>query len=153
MFELARCYGQAPVLMSAVAQRQGLSRKHLHTLLASLREAGLVRSVRGRCGGFVLARPPKRIRLNEVLRVLEGPLSLVDCVANPRVCPRAKDCVARRVWQSLSAALETLLAGVTLEDMTSLEGKQEPARRSRAGVRRVAAARPPRRSYRRSISL
>ena len=73
MFELARGFGQDPLLMSTVAERQGLSRKYLHTLLTTLKTAGLVRSVRGAGGGFVLARPPAEIKLSEVITALEGP--------------------------------------------------------------------------------
>ena len=65
MFELARSFGGAPVLMSAVAERQDLSRKYLHALLTTLKSAGLVRSVRGAGGGFLLARPPAEIRISE----------------------------------------------------------------------------------------
>jgi Rrf2 family protein len=139
MFELARCFGEAPVVMSTIAQRQRLSRKHVHALLTSLKSAGLVRSVRGRQGGFFLTRPPKEIRLSEVLRALEGPLSLVDCVADRRACDRADRCVARRVWQHLSRAVENMLGNVTLEDMTALDREEGSGRRSRSkstGVRR-----------------
>jgi Rrf2 family cysteine metabolism transcriptional repressor len=117
MFELARGFGQTPVLMSTVAERQALSRKYLHALLTSLRTAGLVRSVRGAGGGFVLTRPPAEIRLSEVLHALEGPLSLVGCVADPRACDRASRCPARRVWKQVADAVENVLDNVTLEDL------------------------------------
>ena len=120
MLELAHGFGQAPMLMETIAQRQRLSRKHVHTLLTALRSAGLVRSVRGRGGGFVLSRPPKSIRLSEVLIALEGPLSLVECVGDPTACERADTCVARRVWQALSRAVTTMLSSVTLQEMTAL---------------------------------
>jgi Rrf2 family cysteine metabolism transcriptional repressor len=140
MFELARGFGEAPVLMSTIAVSQGLSRKHLHTLLTSLKSAGLVRSVRGPGGGFVLSRPPDRIRLSEVLHALEGPLSLVHCVADRRACERSNGCPARDVWQRLSKAIESMLDSVTLKDLVSAEpqacskprGKQK-GRRSRRG--------------------
>ena len=117
MFELAWSFGEGPLLMSAIAERQGLSRKHLHALLTSLKSAGLVRSIRGPGGGFVLTRSPDQIKLSEVLRALEGPLSLVDCVADRRSCDRANRCAARGVWQKLSGAIEEVLDGVTLEDL------------------------------------
>jgi len=129
MFELARGFGQAPVLMSTVAERQGLSRKYLHTLLTALKSAGLVRSVRGAGGGFVLARPPAEIKLSEVLRALEGPLSLVDCVADKRACDRSNHCPARRVWQELAGAVENVLDNVTIADLVSPQHRK----RSRPG--------------------
>lgn len=142
MFELARGFGHTPVLMSTVAERQRLSRKYLHALLTALKSAGLVRSVRGFGGGFVLARPPAEIRLSEVLRALEGPLSLVDCVADMRACDRARGCPARRVWQEVAGAVENVLDNVTLQDLVAPENKKgsgprakKKGRRSRISVR------------------
>jgi Rrf2 family protein len=153
ILELARGFGEAPLLMSTLAARQGLSRKYLHTLLTALKSAGLVRGVRGPGGGFVLTRAPTQIKLSEILRALEGPLSLVDCVADVRACNRSKRCPARRVWQNLSGAIEDVLDNVTLEDMIASktgtcsglngEGKEQKspqsgrnARSSRATSRR-----------------
>ena len=124
MLELARAFGQAPVLMSTVAERQGVSRKYLHTLLTALKAAGLVRSVRGAGGGFILTRPPEEISLSEILRVLEGPLSLVDCVADKRACDRSNHCPARRVWQELADAIKNVLDNVTLGDLAAPEKKK-----------------------------
>jgi Rrf2 family protein len=121
MFELAEEYGRAPVLMSTVAERQGLSRKYLHALLTALKNAGLVRSVRGAGGGFTLSRPPAEIRLSEVLRVLEGPLAFVECVVDERACDRANRCPARQVWRRLADALDGVLENVTLEDLVTPE--------------------------------
>ena len=148
MFELARAFGQAPLLMSTVAERQGLSRKYLHALLTTLKSAGLVRSVRGTGGGFVLTRPPAEIRLSEVLRVLEGPFSLVDCVADKRVCNRVNRCPARDVWQELAGAVEGALHNVTLEDLAAPEGKSCSRPRKTGKGRRPPAkngsSKPPR---------
>jgi Rrf2 family protein len=123
MLELARCYGKPPVLMSVLAERESLSRKYLHTLLTALKEAGLVRSVRGTGGGFLLTRTPSQIRLSEILHAVEGPLSLVDCVVNERVCDKARRCTARRVWSDLSATIESALEEVTLEDLIASENR------------------------------
>lgn len=119
MLELARCFGGSPVLMGTLAEREDLSRKYLHALLTALKSAGLIRSVRGTGGGFVLARSPSQIRLSEVLHALEGSLSLVDCVADTRACAKSNQCPARRVWQELSGAIENVLDNVTLEDLIS----------------------------------
>jgi Rrf2 family protein len=128
MLELARCFGDSPVAMADLAEREGLSRKYLHALLTGLKSAGLARSVRGAGGGFVLARDPSEIKLNEILDALEGPLCLVDCVADERACDRANGCTARGVWQELSGAIENVLDNVTLADLIA-PGNE---RRSRA---------------------
>ena len=117
VLDLAERYGGSPVLMSTLAERQRLSRKYLHTLLTSLKSAGLVRSVRGPGGGFVLARSPARITLREILLAVEGPLSLVDCVAEREACDWTRRCTARRVWRDLSGLIEDALGKVSLESL------------------------------------
>lgn len=131
MLGLARGYGSGPVLMAALAAEEGLSRKYLHALLAALKAAGLVHSTRGAGGGFELTRPPAEIRLDEVLRAAEGPLSLVDCVVRPGRCSRSGTCSARQVWQKLSTEIENVLRGVSLQDLLALE-----AAPAEAGIRK-----------------
>lgn len=133
MLELARRYDEPPVLMSTLAEQERISRKYLHTLLASLKSAGLVQSLRGAGGGFRLSRAPSEIRLSEVLQAVEGPLSLVDCVARPSVCDRSRTCTARRVWEKLSIAIERALGSVTLQELVATESPA--ARKRRAGRR------------------
>jgi len=117
MYELAQRFGDGPVRLETLADRQDLSRKHLHALLSLLKKAGLVRSVRGPGGGFLLTRQPGQIGLGEVLQALEGPLALVHCVPDKRVCDKSTRCAARRVWQRLTDAIDDAFDEVTLEDM------------------------------------
>ncbi len=126
MLELARCFGEAPVVMADLAEREGLSRKYLHTLLTGLKAAGLARSVRGAGGGFVLARDPSEINLKEILQALEGSLCLVDCVEDERACDRANGCTARGVWQELSGVIENMLDNTTLAEVIATETERKP---------------------------
>jgi len=144
MLELARRFGELPVLTRALAEREGLSPKYLHAQLTALKSAGLVYSIRGAGGGFVLARSPRQIRLSEVLHALEGPLSLVDCVADTRACDRSMRCQARRVWQELSGAIEDVLANITLEDLIAPEGSTHAGLREkkRSGSQRGLRPQP-----------
>lgn len=114
---LAANYGRGPVVSATIAEEESISRKYLHAILTAMKSAGLVRSVRGSAGGFVLARAPSEIRLDEILETLEGPVSLVDCVRDPRFCERADNCTTRRLWKRLSEAMNDVLAGLTLEDL------------------------------------
>ena len=157
MLELARAFGNGPLRMSAIAERQVLSRKHLHALLTSLKSAELVRSVRGPGGGFVLTRSPDQIKLSEVVCALEGPLSLVDCLPNGRTCNRVNRCSASRIWAEVSSAAENVLDNLTLQDMAALgDGDRNgtlgerkgsaPARRKNRRVKPAGApshAKPP----------
>jgi Rrf2 family protein len=114
MVDLALCYGDGPVLVRSIAERQEISSKYLHALLASLKSAKLVRSIRGSGGGYVLARAPEEIRLNEVVEALEGPFSIVDCVLDEAVCDRSRICAVRDLWSDLSLILEEKLSEITL---------------------------------------
>jgi len=117
MIELAKHPPETPVMMSAIAENQEISRKYLHALLTSLRAAGLVRSVRGAQGGYALTRPPPEITVEEIVAALEGPLSGVDCVVDPSVCHRAETCAAHCLWGDLSRKVKEHLAGITLADL------------------------------------
>jgi len=84
MYDLALNYGDEPVSLKSIAERQGISENYLEQLMANLRKAGLVRSIRGAYGGYLLSREPSKITVGDVLRALEGPIGLVDCVLNHR---------------------------------------------------------------------
>ena len=125
MVDLAQRYGQGPVLVRSIAERQDISSKYLHALLATLKSAKLVRSVRGSGGGYALAKAPAEIRLSEILEALEGPFSIVDCVLDEKVCERSTQCAARDVWFDLSAIMQEMLAQITLGDLLSRQHAKE----------------------------
>lgn len=129
MLGLARGGTDAPVLMESLARQEELSIKYLHALLTRLKAARLVRSVRGAGGGFVLARPPARITLKEILRALEGSLSLVPCVADRRACRKTSRCTARGVWRELSDRIEDMLTHISLQDLLDSENQSDTRRR------------------------
>ncbi len=117
LLELSINYGEGPVLMGTIAKKQNISRKYLHAILTSLKSAGIVRSVRGAGGGYVLGRDPSTIHLDEVLRVLEGSMCLIDCVENNQICPVSDSCIAREVWSELSQSIQEYLANLSLDDL------------------------------------
>ena len=78
MMDLAANYGEGPVSLKRIAERHQLSEHYLEQLIAPLRNAGLVKSVRGAYGGYKLSKAPEDITAGEVIRVLEGPIILVD---------------------------------------------------------------------------
>ena len=115
-FTLACRYGEGPVSLREIAQQQALTEKYLEQLLSALRKAGLVRTVRGACGGYLLALPPAQICVWQVLSALEGEEPLVECLGE-RSCGREARCPTRKVWKRLSDAIRGALEGVTLQDM------------------------------------
>jgi Rrf2 family transcriptional regulator, cysteine metabolism repressor len=110
-----------PVLLSDIVKRQDISGKYLEQIFSTLHGAGLVNTVRGRKGGYLLARPPDTIRLKEIITVLEGPCTLVDCVTDQAVCPKTEKCAARDIWSLLSNKMEELLSGFTLADIVRMQ--------------------------------
>lgn len=119
MLELALRYGSGPIMMSTIAETQGISRKYIHSLLTSLKAAGLVRAVRGAGGGYVLSREPRQILLSDVVRALEGAFFAVDCVGDLSLCDRSEFCVAREVWRDLGEAVEGVLKKTNLEQLAN----------------------------------
>lgn len=117
MLDLALNYEQGLVSAREIAARQDVSPKYLEQLLASLRSAGLVRSVRGAQGGHTLTRHPAEINLREIYNVFEGSEGFVECTTSPEVCDRPDSCVTQEVWADMYLACMEILESTTLEDL------------------------------------
>ena len=117
MLELALHFGEGPVLLKDIAKRQTISEKYLWHLINPLKTMGLIKSIRGAHGGYVLAKEPSEINLCDILRILEGSLGLVDCVDNPAACDRSESCITREIWSETSKNMSRTLESVTLEKM------------------------------------
>jgi Rrf2 family protein len=125
MLDLAAHHDQGPTPLREIAKRQDLSVKYLEQLIIPLKAAGYIRSVRGARGGYTLARKPDKINVGQIIKVLEGGLSLVDCVEDPKLCEREKNCPTRDIWLRMSERLMEELSSLTLSDV--LDGKKLPA--------------------------
>ena len=117
MLELAFREGDGPVQLRQVAEAQRLSPKYLEQLAIPLRHAGLVRAERGARGGYELTRPAQEITALDVVKAVEGPLDLLDCMVSSAVCDRAEACAARDLWVQVNDAIHKVLAGTTLADL------------------------------------
>ncbi len=129
MLDLALNFGSEPVLLRDIAARQEVSEKYLEHSMLSLRNAGLVRSIRGAHGGYVLAKLPSEIRLSEIMGVLEGSMAPVECVDDAEVCDRANLCVTRDIWARMKEAIDNILESTTLQDLVE---QHKDKRRSNA---------------------
>ena len=138
MVELALHDDQEPVELRTVARNQYIPERYLAQLAQALRKAGLVKSVRGFGGGFLLTRPPSRIGLTEILVTLEGPVSPAECVSNPKICGRRPHCVTVDVWREIGEAVTGVLESRTLQYLV-LEHRRKrrghQIRRPACGVR------------------
>lgn len=119
MFDLALHYGSEPIPLKSVAKRQNISDNYLEQLISVLRKAGLVKSVRGAQGGYMLARHPEEITVGEIIRVLEGPIAPVDCVSevDPVDCDQSDCCITRTVWARVRDSIAEVLDSISLADM------------------------------------
>jgi len=89
----------------------------LDAILARLREAKLVKTLRGPGGGYALSRPPEEISVEEVVKVLEGGLVIVPCLDETYNCSKMEACPTRKVWETVSSVIENTLGGITLADL------------------------------------
>ena len=117
LMDLAIHESEKPRLIRDIAKSQQISEKYISRLVISLRKAGMIRSVRGVNGGFHLAVKPENITLLDVIEVMEGPLSIVDCVSAPKTCAKSGNCAPREIWCKLNDDIRALMRGTTLADI------------------------------------
>ncbi|MGB9679488.1 MAG: RrF2 family transcriptional regulator [Thermoanaerobacteraceae bacterium] len=119
MFELALYYGEGPISLKTIAENEGLSEHYLEQLIALLRRADLVKSVRGSQGGYMLSSSPHNITIGQVIRTLEGSLAPADCVLedNPFKCSRASRCPTKVILEKIRDSINKVVDSITLQDM------------------------------------
>ena len=112
------------VRIDDVARIHNLSRPHIMKIVHQLGKAGYLETVRGRGGGFRLARPAEEIVVGEVIRITEGPLDVVECF-NPdkNTCPLMGICILSRKMQEATAAFMAVLDDLTVADIASNKGQ------------------------------
>ena len=124
MLDLAIHYGNGPILLRDIAKRQEISLKYLDRILVDLKATGLVKSLRGAKGGYVLNRTPSEISVMEIVLALEGPIELVGCVGSKGFCERENFCVTHDIWYELGKAMEGVLKTTSLEDLIIRDKKK-----------------------------
>lgn len=112
MIELAKKHGEGPISLKAIAQANDLSEHYLEQLIAPLRNAGLVKSIRGAYGGYVLANEPSQITSGDIIRVLEGPITPVEGIED-------EEPAKRELWIRIRDAVKDVLENTTLEDLAN----------------------------------
>lgn len=117
MFSLALNEGKGPLALKYIAKQQNVSEQYLEQIMAPLKKAKLVKSVRGSHGGYLLAKPPGQITVGDVIRVLEGPLVPSECVVDEESCENAEICVTKEVWAKMKNSIDSVMDGITLKDM------------------------------------
>jgi len=114
MMELATKFGEGPTSLKSIAEKHQLSEHYLEQLVAPLRNAGLVKSVRGAYGGYILSKPPEELSAGDVIRVLEGPISPVDFTEED-------DPAKRDLWIRIRDSIAQVLDTTTLSDLITFK--------------------------------
>lgn len=108
--ELGRKYGEGPVPLRKIAEEQELSEAYLEQLIPPLRNSGIVKSVRGAYGGYMLAKLPTEITAGDVIRILEGPIQLVEGL-------EGTDIPQQELWHRIGDAVRAVLDTTTIQDL------------------------------------
>lgn len=108
---------EGPVTLAAISERQFISLSYLEQLFRRLRESGLVRSVRGPGGGYLLAREPSDISIADIIRAVNEPVCTTMCENGVRGCHRGNRCDTHQLWESLGQHIYRFLDAVTLEQV------------------------------------
>lgn len=108
-----------PVSINSIATRQGISERYLEQLMALLKKADLIKSIRGAGGGYVLARDMEQISVGDVLRALEGNLEPVECAAFHETdsCEAAGGCVTKYVWQRINDSINQTVNEISIKQL------------------------------------
>lgn len=118
MMALAKKHGEGPISLRSIAKEHGLSEHYLEQLVGPLRNAGLVKSVRGAYGGYIFEREPDNITAGDIIRVLEGPISPVEVMDD-------EEPAKRELWMKIRDAVKDVLDNTTLEELASYSKKDD----------------------------
>ena len=123
--EIASGLKDVPVKRKTIVDNQNIPDSYLKNILLILKDAGLVRAIRGANGGYVLRRPSSEITFFEILKALGGDLSPVECLRDPKICDKVDICSTRGVWKKMAQAQEEVLNSITVEELIDNDRKPE----------------------------
>jgi len=125
MLEMTLHYGEKALHIREISKAQDIPERFLEQILLQIKRAGFLRSRKGPNGGYVLAKPPEKISVAEVLRVMDGPLAPIDCVSVTahEVCPRENSCGLRWLWKKNRDAIAEILEGTSFADVADMTRK------------------------------
>ena len=121
ILDLAQHHGEGAIQLGEIAKRQNISLKYLEQIIRPLKKANYVKSFRGAKGGHMLNKPPAEISVGEVVALLEGGDTLVQCDKDPETCDRKDSCLTRYLWMEAAKAMYERLDTITFADLMILE--------------------------------
>ncbi len=128
-------YGEGPLLISEIAERERIPKRFLELILLELKNHGVLRSKKGKGGGYTLSKPPDLLSVGLVLRMLEGPLAPLPCVSKTAYekcaeCRDEKTCGIRLLMKDVRDATATILDSTTFADVLGRSQKARKAKKS-----------------------
>lgn len=105
-----------------LSEQTGITVQFIEQIIRPLKKAGMIASVRGATGGHLLDMDPAAITLGEIIRTMEGPINIADCLECESNCKRSGDCRTRSVWERASRAMEQELDSITVADLMDTSG-------------------------------
>jgi Rrf2 family cysteine metabolism transcriptional repressor len=120
LVELSTLSREGPVNLRDLSEKQKMSIDYLEQIFNKLKKAGIVQSIRGARGGYVLASDEDKITVQQVIKALDGPISISNCY-NPSLreksCTGPATCVTRVLWKGLEDTIDSMLSSITLKDL------------------------------------
>lgn len=126
VLRIAQQVNKEPISIQKISQEEQLSIDYIEQLLLKLRRAGIVKSIRGRVGGYVLARPASRISMKDIIQAVEGSVFEDICARlkhRGKICVPKGNCLAKSVWQGLEIKIEDYLNNITLKNLLDSQRK------------------------------
>jgi len=123
IFELSRQYGKGPIKIAEIAKAQAIPPRFLEVILSQLKQGGFVESQRGSEGGYYLIRNPFHLTIGDLIRFLQGPISLVSCMTeDPKDrCILFGDCVFLAMWEKVGRAISEVYDNTSFHDLVEEE--------------------------------
>ena len=133
MIDIARNSNPGPVRIHDIAKRQDISAKYLEQLIIPLKNAEMIKSMRGPKGGHLLGKPKDKITVGDIVRILEKDTGLVPCVEATDTCSMSDDCITRGLWLKATEAVYEILDAVTLADLIQGKGCNKDTEKNAKG--------------------
>ena len=124
--ELASANNKSPLSLRKLSESESISMKYMKQIMPKLESAGLVISVKGVKGGYLLGRDSSDITIKDVFEALGSDMEFAPCIINPSFCKKYHGCISRRVWENLNAYIVNFLEKVTIKDIIENNFEEEP---------------------------
>ena len=122
LLDLAEHQENGYVSLKDIAERQDISKKYLEQIVPVLNRSDILKTNRGYQGGYMLAQPPEKYTVGNILRITEGNLSVVSCLEQePNLCQRQNECMTLYIWQGLNDVIAKYLDSITIQDIVDRE--------------------------------